>query len=81
MIQDIDIARFVSSLLPNAHQGGYSHRALLAFNIGVMHEYIVRSKIIDEVIVSFVVSALVDALKGGSDVNVVVRERLFNSIS
>jgi U3 small nucleolar RNA-associated protein 10 len=73
MVQDTDLARFVSSLLPSAHQGSYSHRALLAFNIGVMHEYIVRCKILDESIVGFVVSALVEALKGGSDGNVVVR--------
>lgn len=72
MVQDTDVARFVSSLLPNAHQGGYSHRALLAFNIGVMHEYILRSKILDEGIVGFVVGALVEALEGGSDANVVV---------
>lgn len=73
MVQDTDLSRFVSSLLPSALQGGYSHRALLAFNIGVMHEYIVRCKILDEGIVGFVVSALVEALKGGSDGNVVVR--------
>jgi hypothetical protein len=73
MVQDTDLSRFVSSLLPSALQGGYSHRALLAFNIGAMHEYIVRCKILDEGIVGFVVSALVEALKGGSDGNVVVR--------
>jgi hypothetical protein len=72
MVQDTDLTRFVSSLLPNAHQDGYSHRALLAFNIGVMHEYIVRCKMLDEAVVGFVVSALVEALKGGSDGNVVV---------
>jgi len=72
MVQDTDLARFVSSLLPNAHKGGYSHRVLLAFNIGVMHEYMVKCKVLDEGIVTFVVSALVEVLKGGSDVNVVV---------
>jgi U3 small nucleolar RNA-associated protein 10 len=80
MVQDTDLARFVSSLLPNAHQGGYSHRALLAFNIGVMHEYIIKSKILDESIVGFVVNALVEALKGGSDGNVVVRDRLLHHL-
>lgn len=73
MIQDTDVARFVSSLLPSAYQGGYSHRTLLAFNIGVMHEYIIRCKILDEGIIAFVVSALVETLNGGSDGNVVVR--------
>lgn len=72
MVQDTDLARFVSSLLPNAHQGGYSHRALLAFNIGVMHQYIIRCKILDEAVMGFVMSALVESLKGGSDGNVVV---------
>lgn len=72
MVQDTDLARFVSSLLPNAHKSGYSHRTLLSFNIGVMHEYIVKCKALDEGIVTFVVSALVDTLRGEPDINVVV---------
>lgn len=72
MVQDTEVARFVSSLLPSAHQSGHSHRALIAFNIGVMHEYIVRSKVLDEGVMSFVVSALVETLQAGSDSNVVV---------
>lgn len=39
-----------------------------------MHEYMVRCKVLDEGIVTFVVSALIETLKGGSDTNVIVCE-------
>lgn len=77
MLSAPPLARVVANLLPRAHEGGYAHRTLLAFNIGVMHAYIVRAKSVDldEGVVGLVLGALVDALKasGSPDPNVVVR--------
>ncbi|KZP04633.1 hypothetical protein FIBSPDRAFT_843744, partial [Athelia psychrophila] len=76
MLSAPPLARFVATLLPRAHEGGYAHRTLLAFNIGVMHAYIVRAKPVDldEGVVGLVLGALVDALKaaGPADPNVVL---------
>ena len=81
MLSAPPVARFVALLLPRAHEGGYAHRTLLAFNIGVMHAYIVRAKSIDldEGVVGLILGALVDALKasGSADPNVVVRSFSF----
>lgn len=65
-------ARYVSSLLPNAIKGGYAHRALVGFNIGVMHAYILGCGVLDEGVMTLVVSALMDVLKDGEDVNLIV---------
>ncbi|KAF7977911.1 hypothetical protein HWV62_2480 [Athelia sp. TMB] len=76
MLSAPPVARFVALLLPRAHEGGYAHRTLLAFNIGVMHAYIVRAKSIDldEGVVGLILGPLVDALKasGSADPNVVL---------
>jgi hypothetical protein len=45
---------------------------LLSFNISVMHKYMLWCRVLDEGIVAFVLSLLVEGLKGGSDRNVVV---------
>lgn len=88
MLASPPLARIVARLLPSAHQGGYAHRTLLAFNIGVMHAYITRVKSadLDEGVVGLVLGALVDALKSSgeadADPNVVVRPVLsLHSIS
>ena len=64
--------RYIASLLPNAIKGGYTHRALIGFNIGVMHAYILGCKVLDEGVMTLVVSALLDVLKDGEDVNLIV---------
>ena len=64
--------RYITSLLPNAIKGGYTHRALIGFNIGIMHAYILGCKVLDEGVMTLVVSALLDVLKDGEDVNLIV---------
>ncbi|EKM74924.1 hypothetical protein AGABI1DRAFT_123475 [Agaricus bisporus var. burnettii JB137-S8] len=62
MLRNGDIARFVTSLLPSALKTDRSHRVLLAFNAATMHEFITRSKSIDEGTMAYILPALLDPL-------------------
>ncbi|KAF8889071.1 hypothetical protein BD779DRAFT_1714897 [Infundibulicybe gibba] len=63
MLRSSDIARFVTSLLPDAMKGGYSHRTLLAFNAASLHDYLLRLKSLDEGIAAFILPALLVPLE------------------
>ncbi|THU93396.1 hypothetical protein K435DRAFT_779869 [Dendrothele bispora CBS 962.96] len=71
MIQNTDVARFIATLLPRAikHQNGkrtgvsVAHSTLVAFNAATLHDFICRSKTIEdgeEGISAFVLAALVE---------------------
>ncbi|KAJ3564821.1 hypothetical protein NP233_g8044 [Leucocoprinus birnbaumii] len=62
MLRNSDVARFVTSLLPTAMKEGRSHRVLLAFNAATLHEFISRSKILDEGTMAYLLPALLEPL-------------------
>ncbi|KAJ7582775.1 hypothetical protein C8J56DRAFT_230499 [Mycena floridula] len=67
MLQNTDVSRFVTSLLPTAIKAGYSHRCLLAFNAATLHEFILRSKSLDEGTLAYILPALLEPLQNRSD--------------
>lgn len=62
MLRNGDVARFVASLLPLALKKDRLHRVLLAFNAATMHEFITRSKSLDEGTIAYILPALLDPL-------------------
>ena len=56
------MARFITSLLPDAIRGGYTHHTLLAFNAACLHDFIVHSKTLDEGTLAFLLPALLEPL-------------------
>jgi len=63
MSKNSDVARFITSLLPDAIRGGgYTHHTLLAFNAACLHDFIVHSKTLDEGTLAFLLSALLEPL-------------------
>ncbi|KAG6857013.1 hypothetical protein H0H87_010685 [Tephrocybe sp. NHM501043] len=60
MLRNTDVSRFVTSLLPSALKEQRSHRVLLAFNAACLHDFISRSKAIDEGTVAYLLPALLE---------------------
>ena len=63
MLRNADLARLVTSLLPTALKNGVSHRVLLAFNAATLHEFITRSKELDEGTMAYLLPALLEPLQ------------------
>ncbi|KAG6836982.1 hypothetical protein H0H93_016935 [Arthromyces matolae] len=63
MLRNSDVARFATSLLPSALKEKRSHRVLLAFNAASLHDFISRSKSIDEGTIAFLLPALLEPLQ------------------
>jgi hypothetical protein len=63
MLKNTDVARFVVALLPNALKSDHVHRTLLAFNAASLHDFILRSKSLDEGTVAFLLPALLEPLQ------------------
>lgn len=63
MLRNSDVARFVTSLLPTAMKGGFSHRVLLAFNAACLHDFILRSRVLDEGTLAYLLPALLEPLQ------------------
>jgi U3 small nucleolar RNA-associated protein 10 len=62
MLKDSDLARFVTSLLPTAMKKGLVHRTIIAFNAATLHDFIKRSKSIDEGTLAHILPALLEPL-------------------
>jgi U3 small nucleolar RNA-associated protein 10 len=62
MLKDSDLARFVSSLLPTAIKKGVVHPTIIAFNAATLHDFIKRSKSIDEGTLAHILPALLEPL-------------------
>lgn len=58
MLRSTELARFVTSLFPTAVKNGLSHRVLLTFNAATLHEFITRSKDMDEGTMAYLLPAL-----------------------
>ncbi|KAJ7303711.1 hypothetical protein DFH08DRAFT_986112 [Mycena albidolilacea] len=48
MLKNSDATRFIVKLLPTAITASYSHHTLLAFNSATIHDYLTRTKTLDE---------------------------------
>ena len=68
MLKNDDVSRFVTSLLPTATKKGLNHRVLLAFNAATLHDFIKRSKSINEGTISYLLPALLEPLKPKSKI-------------
>jgi hypothetical protein len=63
MLRNLEVARFVVALLPSAIKEGHSHRVLLAFSAACLHEFIKRTKSLDEGTLAFLLPALLEPLQ------------------
>lgn len=63
MLRNSDVARFVTSLLPSAMKDGFSHRVMLAFNAACLHDFILRSRALDEGTLAYLLPALLQPLQ------------------
>ena len=63
MLKNTDVARFVTSLLPIALKKGVAHPVLIAFNAATLHDFIKRSKSLNEGTVAYLVPALLEPLQ------------------
>jgi U3 small nucleolar RNA-associated protein 10 len=66
MTRNQSLARFIVSIVPEAVEDRCVHRSLVAFNAGVLIEYISRLPEANEETVAFVLPALTSPLKKGS---------------
>ncbi|KAF9451337.1 hypothetical protein P691DRAFT_663457 [Macrolepiota fuliginosa MF-IS2] len=67
MLRNTDVARFVASLLPSALREDRLHRVLLVFNAATMHEFISRSKVLNEGTMAYVLPAVLEPLEKRRD--------------
>ncbi|PFH46286.1 hypothetical protein AMATHDRAFT_155738 [Amanita thiersii Skay4041] len=63
MLKNTDVSRFIASLLPSSLKDKRAHRVLLTFNAACLHDFITRSKRLDEGTVAFLLPALLSPLK------------------
>jgi U3 small nucleolar RNA-associated protein 10 len=83
MLRNIEVTRFVASLLPSAISGGYVHRTLVSFHTSILLEYISQSKAMDSNSSAVLLPPSIDSIKSantiedkdGLDKDVVVRRR------
>ncbi|KAK0447887.1 uncharacterized protein EV420DRAFT_1647628 [Desarmillaria tabescens] len=69
MLKNSDVSRFIANLLPAAIKGGYSHRSLLAFNAAALHDYMIRSKALDDGTLAYLLPALLEPLQNLSELS------------
>ncbi|KZT37682.1 hypothetical protein SISSUDRAFT_1062609 [Sistotremastrum suecicum HHB10207 ss-3] len=62
MLKNVDLTRFVASLLPTCLDAKRGHRCLYSFHVGVLLEYISRSKSLDDVQVALLLPSLTKPL-------------------
>ncbi|KAH6904492.1 hypothetical protein BKA70DRAFT_1373519 [Coprinopsis sp. MPI-PUGE-AT-0042] len=67
MLKSVDLARFITLLLPVAIKEGRAHRTLIAFNAATLNEFIKRNKALEEGTVAFLLPALLEPLQHKSD--------------
>lgn len=63
MLKNNDVARFVTSLLPIALKRRAASPVLIAFNAATLHDFIKRSKSLNEGTVAYLVPALLEPLQ------------------
>ncbi|KAJ7079966.1 hypothetical protein B0H15DRAFT_1025307 [Mycena belliarum] len=77
MLKNSDATRFIVNLLPSAVKGNCSHHTLLAFNAATIHDYLTRTKGLDEGTLAHLLPALLEPLQHRSDT--VIRDAILGS--
>jgi U3 small nucleolar RNA-associated protein 10 len=67
MLKNSDATRFIVNLLPTAIRANCSHHTLLAFNAATVHDYLTRTKSLDEGTLAHLLPALLEPLQHRSD--------------
>lgn len=67
MQANTDVARFVTSLLPNAIRSISVHRTLLAFNGASLHDFVTNTLILDAGTLAHLLPALLEPLQNKSE--------------
>ncbi|KAJ7740997.1 hypothetical protein B0H14DRAFT_3515417 [Mycena olivaceomarginata] len=68
MLKNSDATRFIVNLLPTAIKASSSHHTLLAFNAATIHDYLTRTKTLDEGTLAHLLPALIEPLQQRSDI-------------
>lgn len=63
MLRNVDLTRFVASILPDSVKSGYSHRTLAAFHTSTLLEFISRNKSMDEETLAIILPSLLETLQ------------------
>ncbi|KAJ6464259.1 hypothetical protein C8R47DRAFT_1180243 [Mycena vitilis] len=77
MLKNSDATRFVVNLLPTAIKANLTHHTLLAFNAATLHDYLTRTKALDEGTLAHLLPALLEPLQHRSDV--ILKEAILGS--
>src|SRR5258708_5439376 len=64
MCKDLDMARFIASLLTSALDEGRVHRSLVAFSTGTLAEYIASLQKIDEGVLAIILPSCIRMVQG-----------------
>ncbi len=77
-----DVARFVLSVFPEVlkNRSASVHRALIAFHTGVVLEYVARSKVLDENIMTVLLPAALEPLQSASNADNTVKPALLHEL-
>ncbi|KAJ7178741.1 armadillo-type protein [Mycena crocata] len=67
MLKNSDATRFIVNLLPTGIKGNCSHHTLLAFNAATIHDYLTRTKGLDEGTLALLLPALLEPLQNRSE--------------
>ncbi|KAJ7042839.1 hypothetical protein C8F04DRAFT_1251651 [Mycena alexandri] len=67
LLKNSDATRFIVNLLPTAMKANRSHHTLLAFNAATIHDYLTRTKSLDEGTLAHLLPALLEPLQNRSD--------------
>jgi U3 small nucleolar RNA-associated protein 10 len=66
MLRNIEVTRFVASLLLASAKDGNAHRTLVSFHTGILLDYIAQSKTMDSNTMAPLLMAVVDSMKAVS---------------
>jgi U3 small nucleolar RNA-associated protein 10 len=73
MVSNLDVARFVTSLLPSALDASCAHRVLIGFNAAILTAYINATKTFSEGVLAFLLPSLTKPLRVGGNKDCIVR--------
>lgn len=78
MLKTLEVARFVSHILPTTLQSHCAgvHRALITFHTGLLLEFVARSKALDENAMAVLLPAALEPLENASNPDAAVKATL-----
>ena len=67
MLVNVDLARFVTGILPDSLAVGRVYRTLISFTVGVTVEYLTRMRKIEEAVIAYMLPALIRSFASDSN--------------